>query len=596
MCGINFILDKQKRLDTSCIIQMNDALKHRGRENTAWHCTLEAGRQVFFGHNRLKIIDLHDNANQPFRSPDGRYVLIFNGEIYNYQSLKQTLKHTYAFSTNSDTEVLMYYLAEWVEKQGKEVIGRTLSSIDTSALHGIFALVWYDTYTQTLIYARDSEGVKPLYKYENEQYLILSSEIRGILASGLVGKVLQKSQIYHYLAYRYAEPTQTFFQDIYPVLPAPKPVLPAPASLSSALTDALSEQILADVPFGIFLSGGVDSTLLLALLQKMGHQNLPAFTIANTAKERDMGTDDFHFARLAAKQFGANLHVIEIDANLLKDLPAFVQSADQPIADGAYWLTQILAKEARKSVKFVLSGAGADELFAGYNRHQAYHFYTKYYPALMLAYPFLKGASWLLPTGYAHFYLKTFKLLKKFGADMTFSKQTTWDNFIKLRTGKQYVHSSIKSDLPFSPLLHDQQNYLQNDILALTDKASMWHELEIRVPYLAPQVVGYAQDLSLPYKLKYGKKWILKQLLTDLGGKVYTQRRKEGFGMPIGKWLREPVGKDFIELLQRPDSALSEYLPTSHIQGIVKQHLAQREDYSTELWALLFLELWLKEF
>ena len=355
MCGINFILDKKKQLNSVPIQAMNEAIAHRGREHSAWHVHEEADRQLFFGHNRLKIIDLQARANQPLHSIDNRYIMIFNGEIYNYKIIKQILQQQYSFVTASDSEVLLYWLAYHAP---------TLPAhfSDMEGL-GIFAFVWYDTHTQTLLYARDSMGVKPLYKYEDSHYLILSSEIRGILATGLVEKRLADTQIYHYLAYRYAEPDKTFFQSITPVKPIQRTMnaLHLPTERHSGLADILTQAVVSetvgDVPFGLFLSGGVDSTLLLAILHEQGYTNLPAFTIANTATESNFGTADFHFSTLAAKQFKANLHTIEVDSTLLKDLPAFIKTIDQPIADVAYWLTQLLAGEAHKTVKFVLSGA-----------------------------------------------------------------------------------------------------------------------------------------------------------------------------------------------------------------------------------------------
>jgi len=584
MCGINFILDKKKQLACPTIQAMNEATAHRGRACSASLLHEEAGRQLFFGHNRLKILDMDDRANQPMRSKDGRYILIYNGELYNYKTLKQDLQNKYPFRTQSDTEVLLYHLAE-------EVLG-----FDGHTLQGMFAFVWYDTMTQTLCYARDSAGVKPLYKFENDDYLILSSEIKGIFASGLVSKKLHVPSVHHYLAYRYAMPESTFFEAITPV--SPLPCLPAPLGMAGKgleehLSNVVHAQTMGDVPFGIFLSGGVDSTLLLAMLQEQGHTQLPAFTIANTQQERAFGTDDFHFSKLAATQYQAQLHTVEVQATLLRDLPAFVQTLNQPIADVAYWLTQILAKEARKTVKFVFSGAGADELFAGYNRHQAIQYYQQYYGAMMLAYPFLKIGAQLLPTGFAHPLKKTFRLLKKFANDISISKEKTWDNFIRLTQHK--THQNHTQTFPFNPLLDDQQQYLQHDVLALNDHAGMHHELEIRVPYLDNVLLQYANSLSLSYKLQHGKKWLLKRLLEARAGKVYTQRRKEGFGIPVGKWLREKEGQPYIALLLDKKNYLQDYMPYKNIEHLVKKHIAQQQDYSSVLWAMLLLEMWLQQ-
>lgn len=602
MCGINLIVDKKKQLSELNIQQMNEATQHRGPDQTNFYKYEGESCQFFFGHNRLKIIDLSDSANQPFFSTDNRYILLFNGEIYNYKNLKRQLQAKYIFRTNSDTEVLLNYL---IEKQ--------FANNNLEELNGMFAFIFFDTYTQTLQIGKDKLNIKPLYYFEDTNYLIISSEIKGILASGLVAKKLNESQILHYLAFKYAKKPETFYENIFEIansewkfeitqqikhaIPNPQFPIPNPQSLTSKIQDSIQRQVFADVPVGIFLSGGVDSSLLLALMQDLGFGKIPSFSIANIPKDRNFGTADYHFARLAAQKYGSEHCEVLIEDKALDNLEKFIARIDQPIGDSAYFLTDMLSEVASKQVKVVLSGAGADELFGGYNRHFAFAKYLKYQKALNFALPMLKNLDFLLPDGFAHPFRKQFRLIKKLLAQLDKSSTQTFINFTKIQIPILSRPTSQPSSLIRNlceALVFDQENYLSSDILPLTDKASMQYGLEVRVPYLDNEIIAFARNIPEKMILAKGKKWLLKEILCQKGGEIFTNRPKEGFGMPVGQWLKMPRHQHWMQAILNPKNKIYDSIEISMVRKIIHQHQTSKQDFTSEIWALLVLVLWIE--
>jgi asparagine synthase (glutamine-hydrolysing) len=616
MCGLNFILDKKSKLDIAPIQKMNKATQHRGPEvSTFLKLKNSQNQALYFGHNRLKIIDLSTEADQPFVSPDGRFILIFNGEIYNYQSLKNQLNPQPAWRTHSDTEVLLHYLIQKVSSLSIDNQALTAkSSLSFSDdLNGMYAFVFYDTLTEKLWLGRDKFGIKPLYRFENEDYIIISSEIKGILASGLVKKRLNEKQIYHYLQFKFAQAPATFFQDIEEVIPVnSNTALPTVnlsntsqntdnqlLTLNNIFLNVLERQIQADVPWGIFLSGGVDSTLLLAGLHELGHQQIPVFSVMNSAQEKSFGTADFHFARLAARQFNAQLTEIQLDSSILTDVPRLMGLLDQPIADSAFLLTHLITKMAQPKVKVALSGAGADELFGGYNRHWAYYQWLRYYKSSQPFIAMAKKLDFLWPDGFAHPWRRYFYLGKKFIRQIVpNSPYQTFINFTKLQTEGLISYNSdnqhfIEKEKSFNPLDYELNHFLKSDVLALSDQMTMAHSVELRVPYLDNELVTFAQNFPWEFHLKYGKKWLLKALLDQKGGQKFTQRSKEGFGMPIGLWLRQKNAKELISNTLQENNLIFQYLNYSTVKQMFTLHLQQKQDFSSELWALIVLHYWL---
>lgn len=625
MCGINLILDRKKQLPSDAGIRsMSQATLHRGPDAQAWLRKEGPGHQLFIGNNRLKILDLSDLGNQPMQCGEqgkegGRFTLSYNGELYNYFELKnELLQKGYHFRSTSDTEVLLYALAEW----GEKVLSR---------LNGMFALAFYDQQEDMLLLARDRHGMKPLYYHQQANLLVASSEIRGIMASKLLRKKLNERQLYYYLQFRYAQKPQTFFQEVYELLPGhvlttrgkdsdikisafPVPFAPPfsetdPAKITEAaeekLTDALFSHLHTDRKSGIFLSGGMDSALMLALLRNNSSYNLPdCYTITNSSGEAAWGTQDYLWAERAAKQYDFRHHPLAVDASILYDFPSFIAGLDQPIGDGAALLTSHLARFAGKQVRVVLSGAGADELFAGYNRHHAFYAYLQHYQKIKILLPLLKPFGNILPPGKLNKLRKPLRLWKKLLRELEISPSQTFTNFLsfqipEVRAGLnlQQEPGSFTEGWLKAALSHDRKNYLVSDILALNDKACMQHSLEMRMPYLSEEVSSFAASLPATLLTKKGRKWILGDILKKHGGKAYVERKKEGFGLPFGLWLKE--GKtDFLwEWVQDPGHPLLQYLEAGTIRRWLALHKSGKEDFTQELFSLAVLAHWLtKEF
>lgn len=622
MCGIHLIIAKKPTSNNiqQALNRMMAISAYRGPDAVQVQHWQDAEQQIWLGGQRLKITDLNDRANQPMISTDERYALLYNGELYNFSELRnQLLNGGEVFSTQSDTEVVLKLLI----RQGPSAL---------EEFEGMFALAFYDRLEQKLLLARDSFGIKPLYYTENDQYFLVSSSSRSIAISGLVSSEIDPAQINHYLYFRYPQKTRTSYRDIralpegsyltytpsqptqtksYQLPPIPTETsLPNDIEIISTveelLTDALLRHIATDVPTGLFLSGGVDSTLLLALAKKSGVPPIPTFSIVNDAKEKNFGTEDFKYSHLAAKKYGSYHQEILINQSLFEtNFDSFIKRMDQPVGDSGAMMTYLLSQEASQHVKVVLSGAGADELFGGYNRHGAYYHYLKNYRLLATLSKVSKKLAPLLPTGFPHPLRKTFRLAKKYTYSLSSDPATTFTNFIGFPTLQNQIpqlppvdavpvtdSSFLEHYLSFA-LEHDQHHYLIEDVLQISDMGSMAHSIELRVPYLDAPLVQYAQSLPPKFRLQRGNKWILRQLLNRLGGQTFTRRAKEGFGLPFGHWLRmnsSPIIKQYLEDSQLP---LYQFFPYDKAQNLLKKHRNGRDDYSTELWSIMLLSAWL---
>lgn len=611
MCGINFILYKNREADTKAIRQMNECTLHRGRENSAIYVASYQKGELHFGHNRLKIIDTSDISNQPYVSDDGRYVLIFNGEIYNFQDFIPYLTaNGIHLKSLSDVQVLFHLL---ILKQDKCI----------EELNGMFAFVFWDRDKGQILAARDRSGMKPLYYFEDEHFLIFSSELKGIIASGLVEKKLNTSQIPHYLRFRYAKKPETFFQHIFELeegqyfnafIGKESKIV---SYLSNSKTASISEvnpeklilgieelliaviqrHLIADVPCGLFLSGGIDSTLLLALIKQFNLGDVPTFSIVNTPEEATFGSNDYHYSRLAATQYGNGQHTeMCIDSSIMAELPDFVAKMDQPIADSAAILTFLLSKKASKSVKVVLSGAGADEWFAGYNRHWAFYRYLSQLQKADFLFPLLRKIGNYLPTGSPHPLRKSFQLFRKFSTSLYASPKETYEQFISLPGFRHLVATDNTEDLKDldDALFADIHHYLISDILMLNDVQCMRNTMEMRMPYLDVKLTDFVAQIPAKERIVKGRKWILADILRKYNGSIFVDRKKEGFTFPFGKWIQEGKHPTIWDFLANKDEPLFEYVSQTYCQQLFYQHYRQSSDFTAELWAILTLNEWLK--
>lgn len=551
---------------------MVQSMDHRGPDFHQTQAHQFKSGQLFLGHNRLKIIDTSDGSNQPML--DERYGLLYNGELYEEGHLK------------SDTQWLFSNL----KAQGP-----------TRFYNGIYAYAWIDFEQEEIYTSRDTAGVKPLFRYEDDQCLIIASETKAIFASGLVQKQIDNKQIQHYLRYKFSEQGKTFFKGVEEFdsggvfacvsgkcvanyKPSKKPVTYNASSFHELLSARLKRQFQADVPIGLFLSGGVDSTLLLALLKEQGINKVPTFSIGGSGSQMD--THDLVFAKKAANLYQSDHHEIRVDSNLLDNLTAHIHPDESLVADSASLYTDALSAHAGEHVKSVLTGAGADELFGGYNRHQAFSFYLKNQNL-----PF--GIGRKLPDGFNHPLRKKFRLLKKLSQGVGKTPEDTYANFVSLvwrGTDRERLPVKNLDDA----LAWDLNEYLVQDILSVTDLHSMRHSLEARTPYLDQEIITYAQGITAAEKMKPEPKWMLKDLLIGLGGKEFTNRPKEGLGLPFGEWIREERWKHLLKFTEEKNHEVFSYLEYEQFNQRLAEHMNSRADHGPDIWAVVQLAKWLE--
>ncbi len=617
MCGINVIVDKTCRLSSVNIEKMNEATKHRGPDCQKHFSFQLSDCQLFLGHTRLKIIDLDNRSNQPMIDESQQYTLVFNGEIYNHYLLKnQLIDEGCRFVTSSDTEVVL----QWLIQKGTNGI---------SDLEGMFAFAFFDKQKQLLFCGRDPIGMKPLYYFENDKQLVISSEIKGIIASQLYQKKLDEGQLLHYLNYRHTVYPSTFFKNILSLNPGNTLTWQANQPLSIAspdfyptqdivpiseeallrqcetlLIESVGNHLVADVPVGLFLSGGVDSTLILSLLNKHYPKQYHSFSIGYKKDEKSFGTKDYRFAPLAAKQYGGMHEEILIGPEVLKDFDSFIRKIDQPIGDSAALLTLHLSQVACKKVGVALSGAGADELFGGYNRHLGFMKYLRNHNTFKKFHLPIKQVIRHLPTGFDHRFRQKFQLYKKFASSLHSDPSVTYHNFASFQVADDtenevlweqetdktgFVNFNMKKALQY-----DRKIYLPNDILALTDSMSMQSSLEVRMPYLSNDLIKWSHGISPDLLMKHGRKWILKHLLNQYGGAAFANRKKEGFGLPFGSWLRSGYANHLLDFFEDQNCIIFEYLDRTYAQKQLDDHLRHKKDNTLFLWSIITLGSWLK--
>lgn len=603
MCGINLILDNRAGSLKDDLHAMNCAIRHRGPDagGSAFH---QLGPyRLALGANRLKITGILDPADQPFSRTPGRFHLLFNGEIYNHHQLRHLLgEEGLGFETASDTEVLY----RWLETRGEAGI---------ASLEGMYALVFVDILEKTILMARDPSGIKPLFYCRDTNRLMVSSELRGLLAGGWPAR-LHSGQADQFFRHRSAHPPETLIEGIYTLLPGeirvwknghmsgisadlgPNFTIPVQPAQLVDRTEALLEQSLlrqlpSEVPAGLLLSGGVDSTLLLALARKLGIQ-LPCYSLEFSSLRKTGESPAFR----AARRYGTEYRPLTADHTVLNEWPEFIRSLDHPVADSGAYATWLICRRAAADVKVVLSGAGADELFAGYNRHLAFARYLKYRKLLLPAIPLLRKLG-RLPLPQRPEALRLLRL----GLN---SLDTDPDTTFRRMIGRSDLpgDDAAAFDRPAGmelidrlerALEHDRQHYLVQDVLALSDWASMAASIELRVPYLDEPVVRFARALSGNERLRHGRKWILRELLGRLGGAEHAGQGKEGFGLPLSRILFEPRWAHLWALFENKNHPIFELAGPDRTAFLLNRYHRRSEQYSQELWALLVLGHWLNE-
>ena len=544
--------------------------------------------QIGAGVNRLQVLDQDENSNQPLTSSCGNYILAFNGEVYNYHDLKNRLiGKGHQFNTQSDTEVVLKWLMEF----GADGI---------ADFKGMYGLAFIKLNTAEVIIARDPQGIKPLFIGRAEEQVLISSSINAIRESKLRKLSISNTAVEDYLAYRHVMGSKTFYNEVESIKPGhvwvfDKSLQPIKTKINSSnqevsgdlktkLIDATTMVFDAPAQPGLLLSGGVDSTLLLAILrQELGIRELNTYTLG-------IGEDQ-KWAKQAAHQYDSNHIELPITKDVLHQLGDFLKNTDQPIADSGAFATWLISQEAAKHGNVLLSGAGADELFGGYNRHRAYYYYLKNHTRAIKA-KYLIGKTGLksvLP-----------KPIKQFIKGVDQNPIITYNNFLQnygikenRELEKYWLEKYVLIENMDQALEFDQNNYLVGDVLAITDNATMQNSVEARVPYLYDDIVAHAAETPVDEKMKDRGKGPLKELLRTYGGEKYTIRKKHGFGLPLQNWFRDKETSWLWEFMQN-DSPLFEFIAKSNVNQFLKSHRDGKNDYSMQLWSILVLENWLK--
>jgi len=628
MCGIAGIFSRnQEFVPRNSILRMADALKHRGPDDEGYL----VDKSFILGHRRLSIIDIK-GGKQPLTNEDGSVVVIFNGEIYNYVELRDDLKQKgHQFRTLSDTETLVHLY----EDEGPRMFSR---------LNGMFALAIADLKKKELLLARDRLGKKPLFYFINKNLIVFASEIKSILLGLEVPKEIDYLALYDYLSLNYVPGERTMFKGIHRIPPGSWMLIrqdhvirnkywkvnlcfnkvrshfdkeEAIEELDYILKDAVRLRLRSDVPVGIFMSGGVDSSLIAWKAKELG-ANLTGFTASFLEK----GFSEEKYANEAAKCLDMKLEVLKIKAKFEDFIEKIVYHADDPLADSSCFPYYLLSRETSKKLKVVLSGDGADELFTGYLTYQATllsSYIRKFMPLNILN--LLNHIAWMLPLSDRkvsfEYKLKRFTrgLLMPAGP-AHFSWNGTWcewekhnllsQEFKSIVTGAKGTYEflssvyNIESDKPslMSLQIADHCEYLPNDILAKVDRMSMAHGLEVRSPWLDYRIVEWAA--KLPYELKLKNKIMNKYLLKYYMKKKFpsriVNRPKQGFSIPINIWLRENL-RDYVEdILSEKSLKETGLFHTENVREMIIKHYKKKAAYGFEIWGLLVFMIWYRMF
>ncbi|MBN2492759.1 MAG: asparagine synthase (glutamine-hydrolyzing) [Planctomycetes bacterium] len=623
MCGIAGYLDGGAPTPRGVLAAMTATLVHRGPDGEG---TLE-GDGVGLGHRRLSIVDLAGGA-QPMANEDGSVAVVFNGEIYNHLELRRELEaRGHVFRTRADTEVLVHLY----EERGERLV---------EALNGIFAFAIWDRKARRLLLARDHLGVKPLYYALCGERLIFGSELKAVIAHPGVPRRLDPTALSDYLSFLYVPAPKSIYRDIWKLPPAhtlvvdraglaasarpvprrywearfaPEPGAAEPAAreaLRAVLTAAVRHQLMADVPLGAFLSGGVDSTAVLRFMRDAGVPAPQATTIGFGVP----GFDERARARRVARHLGAEHHERVVTPDALAVVDRLAHHFDEPFADASAVPTWYLSAAARERVTVALSGDGGDETHAGYRRYWfegLEHRLRRWIPgrpgraALGLAARLYPKADWLprplrartllqnLAEPPAHAYYRSVTQMderRKAGllAPHLLKALAGYDPAEDFRA----VYERVDAPDPISRAQAvDLVTYLPDDILTKVDRASMAHALEVRVPLLDPEAVAFAGRLPVGLKLRGRcRKYLLKEALRGRVPADVLDGRKQGFEVPLGRWFRRELRPLAESLADR--AAIAAHFRTDAVRRLVREHQIGLADHSVALWTLLVFERW----
>jgi asparagine synthase (glutamine-hydrolysing) len=629
MCGI---LGYQGNVRIEDLSNLKSVLNHRGPDDKGDYFDDTNGVGLF--HNRLSILDTSELGHQPMISDSGDVVLIFNGEIYNFQEIRESLtEQGYLFKSNSDTEVLLnLYL-----KKGENMF---------SELNGIFALAIWDKSKKRFLLARDALGVKPLYYSETENGFIFSSEIKALLHFSIKLGGLDYQALEHYLTFLWCPGEGTPFRKVRKLCPGEAIIvsngiiskkwkwyeLPVfrvflnkrnkspntGVELFSKLRTAVHRQMISDVPVGCFLSGGLDSSTIVSIARDINPE-IPCFTIKIEGGQEEGFSDDLPYAKSVAQHLNVPLDVVHINpSNIANDLEKMVHSLDEPLADPAALSVYYISKLAREQgIKVLLSGAGGDDLLTGYRRHHALELEKIYSWLPRFGKKIISQSSTLLSQKF-HWGRRLAKFLG--GAELD-------SNLRMINYFKWIQRSDLESlfsdefrialgeselDLPMINFLEslpptscrlegmlglEQRFFLADHNLNYTDKMSMAAGVEVRVPFLDLELVDYAATIPNNLKLNRGEgKWILKKAMEPYLPKEIIYRPKTGFGVPLRNWMRNELRDLTSDYLNEFTLKKRGLFDPKSVNRLIVENDSSRVDASYTLFSILCIEIWCQFF
>jgi asparagine synthase (glutamine-hydrolysing) len=621
MCGIAGFIGREQGLACSeDIRRMTQTIVHRGPDEEGIYAQANVG----LGMRRLSIIDL-TSGSQPIHNEDRSVWVVFNGEIYNFLELRKELESRgHQFYTNADTEVIVHLY----EEMGPDCVRK---------LRGMFAIALYDEKKKTLMLARDRLGKKPLYYAIDEGCLYFASEIKAILAVAPQLAEVDPEGILQFFYFGYIPDPRSAFRHIQKLPPGhvaeygngeitEREYWDVPAygtndpgsdeacleEMESRLAEAVRIRMISDVPLGALLSGGVDSSIVVALMARVSSAPVKTFSIGF----RKADFNEAAYARLVAERFGTDHHELIVDPNITETLDHLSRMMEEPFADSSMIPTYCVSRLARQHVTVALSGDGGDELFAGYNRYIV-NWNRRHYDMLPEwagkiyrnhLYPRLpstvKGRkfAWNVTLSSRDRYLDGISFLpalhrerELFSDDFLISAATWTDPFLRFQ---RYYDEAPASDQLSRLMYLDTKTYLTADILTKVDRMSMATSLEMRCPLLDHEFVEWVASLPIKYKFRHGvRKYMFKELAKRLGiPSALLDRRKQGFALPLAHWMRDELRNGLLSILLEPRTLQRGYFKPEAISSILNEHFRGRRDHSGVLWLLLVFELWHRNF
>lgn len=626
MCGIYGIAEFGRDGESllPALRQMAGVVHHRGPDDSGEY----ASRGIALGMRRLSIIDL-SGGHQPIANEDETVWIVLNGEIYNFRELRSDLeKRGHRFRTDSDTEVIVHLY----EEEGPSFFKR---------LRGMFGLALWDVKRERLILGRDRIGEKPLYIRRDARRLLFASELKSILQVDGVSREINRAALREYLALGYVPAPLTLLEGIEKLLPGHYLVADKAgieirgywevptgsvqnlseadwlACLREKFLETVKAQMVSDVPLGAFLSGGVDSSLIVAAMARNSNRPVKTYSIGYEGEHSYY--NELPYAKTVARRFGTDHHEIIVRPDVNELLPRLVWHLDEPIADSACLTTYLVSKMARESVTVILSGVGGDELFGGYRRYlgsSVGRWYRmlpatirqRWIPALAAKVPQDRNSSWKDYARYAAAFVRTADAnpARQYASYVTlFSPQaqaTLLSPELRATTGSdaglsptlaRYFSVSRNADDLARIIYVDLKTSLPDDLLALTDRMSMAASIECRAPLVDHELIELASSMPSSMKVRGMKlKYLLKKALAPWLPREILHRKKRGFGAPFGSWLRKELQPVISELLSVDQVRKRGLFEVSAIRALLEEHDLQRSDHSDRLLALIVLEFW----